>query len=186
MSTTAAEPSQTDDVMALLRAAGSDGHRRVDRVVLARLRGLTPEGYADLLTDLAAVHLPLDLELRRGAPIRPRPVREPLAADLLALGRRLPEPGPAADLASTPARALGVLYVVEGSAAGGPTVAHLVQRHLGASAPVSFLLRGDGDPTWWQDFGALARSTLLGSAARAEAADATRATFRRFAHRLDG
>ncbi len=184
MSTPRTAPPETGTAMAGLRSAGADGHRRVDRIVLERLRDLTVERYADLLTDLAAVHLPIDGELRRHSPVAPRPVHPPLAADLAALGRGLPEPGPTEDLAATPAGALGVLYVVEGSAAGGPTVAGLVRRRLGASAPVAFLLRAGSDRTWWHDLAADVERSLADPDDRAEAAAATRATFGRFAHGL--
>lgn len=173
------------DPLALLRTAGAAGHRRVDRIVLARLRSLTATGYADLLTDLAAVHLPLDDALRSCSPVAPRPVRGPLAADLALLGRDLPEPAPGRALVTGAASALGALYVVEGSTAGGPTVAHLVRRRLGLSAPVAFLLRAGDGTGWWQAFATTVRAALVEPDAAMAAAAATQATFARFADGLE-
>ena len=81
---------------------------------------------------------------RIGFPWRSR--RAALAADLIALGRDMPEPL-TLDLSDDDAARWGALYVTEGSRLGGVMLA----RRVGKGLPKAYLQSGFG-PGEWRDF----------------------------------
>lgn len=127
-----------------LRAATAFHHREVERLLPA-FGALSPADYAAHLAALAGVHLPLEQRLFAhdwaglGLPDAAERPRAPLLeADLRALGidpsaiprcRALPYLG-------TLPRALGALYVLEGSRLGGQILA----RQVAGGVPTRFLV----------------------------------------------
>jgi len=130
-----------------LRAATATHHREVERLLPA-FGALSPADYAAHLAALAGVHLPLEQRLFAhdwaglGLPDAAERPRAPLLeADLRALGidpsaiprcRALPYLG-------TLHRALGALYVLEGSRLGGQILARQVAQAAG-DVPTRFLV----------------------------------------------
>jgi heme oxygenase len=107
-----------------------------------------------------------------------------LAVDLMRLGARTPTRLPPPLPMTTFGRALGCLYVLEGSALGGRTVARLVRATLG-EVPMSFLT-GDGRSApspWLSVCSALTRFEALGGDGDAVVSGACD-TFAVFADRL--
>lgn len=103
--------------------------------LLWALRGFYPAAEVALV-DVAGwqtLSPPIDVHARRRAGL--------LDADLLLLGQLSVEPATAPDrpvVALTLARALGSLYVLEGSALGGRIIAGRARANLGEDLPVSF------------------------------------------------
>ncbi|QDT16705.1 biliverdin-producing heme oxygenase [Alienimonas californiensis] len=181
----------SDGTAALLRAATDERHRaveaRLDLGELLRSRA----GYAALLGYFAASLAPVEAWIdahphaaalpdgrRRGLPL--------LREDLRALGVAAEPAGPVAafNLAGpSEAHLLGVLYVVEGSALGGLTIAKQARRALGVTAETgaSFFLRNAGDPLGpWTRFKQRLDARVRSSEQRAAAVDAARAAFDQF------
>lgn len=173
-----------------LRDATSARHQEVERLLPASWSTLGREGYAAYLSQVAGFHVPLEgrlfaahdwdaLGLSDGSA---RPRAPLLCADLAALGidpATLPYATTLPDVQDV-ARALGVLYVLEGSTLGGQVLARQVSSGA-AGLPTSFL-DGAGAATGarWASFcrfaeGLAARDPAVASRAVA-AADETFAT----------
>lgn len=151
------------EARALLRDATAGIHARLHAVpafeALAAGR-LSLAGYAELLHRLLGFHVAVEAALAAAPPLRPygidlaeRRRSAALRADLATLGR--PEAGPLAPLPplGTAARALGCLYVVEGSTLGGRQLARGLDHLLpaGAVAGRAFLLgHGPRHGAMWQ------------------------------------
>lgn len=76
--------------------------------------------------------------------LAPTPVAEPLRADLAALGE-VPPADPARQVRMGRPEGVGTIYVLEGTAAGGPMLAQLIERHLSLESGVATrYLRGAG------------------------------------------
>lgn len=108
-------PSPTQSRRFLLREATAKAHAALE----ARVGALTSRGaYEAYLLGLHAFRAPVEPLLAAALPgFTPDLIAAELAADLRDLGLRPIAPEPAPDVA-TPARALGALYVLEGSALG--------------------------------------------------------------------
>ncbi len=130
-----------------LRDATSARHREVERLLPA-FDALTPAGYAAHLAALAGFHLPLEDRLfaahdwvALGLPdAASRPRAALLEADLRGLGldpSALPRCATLPDLTALP-RALGAMYVLEGSRLGGQVLARQLA-HIAGQVPTRFL-----------------------------------------------
>lgn len=125
-----------------LKAATASAHARLERSVGVFERAATPERYVGLLARFYGIYAPLEACLAAtadwpalGYDFAARCKTPLLERDLLALpgaeGRlpRLPRCGALPDVSTLP-RALGCLYVVEGSTLGGQVIAReLLRRH---------------------------------------------------------
>jgi heme oxygenase (biliverdin-IX-beta and delta-forming) len=143
VSSVAISPREVHERLATLRKHTAPYHDTLERIVDIHHRLGSSSRYSDLLArlygfyepfeaelDLAVTRweLPIDLDARRKAPL--------IAWDLAALGRPrsvvdglsrcvgVPRP-------SSPATALGCLYVTEGATLGGRIIARDVERRLG-------------------------------------------------------
>jgi len=155
-----------------LRDATSVQHRDVETLLPASWSTLGRDGYAAYLGRMAGFHLPVEARLfeahdwaalglhdateRRRAPL--------LRAELAALGvdpAALPYAFDVPDVADV-ARALGVLYVLEGSTLGGQVLAREVTR--GATGVPTAFLGGAGDATGarWTSFCRFAEALAAG------------------------
>jgi len=130
-----------------LKAATSAHHARLERRVDIERHLRSRDAYRALLERFYGFHRPIEAVLAPFAgPFTPRHPR--LAHDIAALGgdadtlptaRRVPAVHSVHD-------ALGVLYVLEGSALGGAVIGHLVERDLGLSS--TFFARRGIAPRW--------------------------------------
>lgn len=140
--------------MAVLRAATADRHRRLEDDLDLLADDLTPERWSAALRRLLAVVEPLEGAIDAGPPpIDDWAVRR--RAALLRADAGDPEvaPSPVLPDVSTPARALGALYVLEGSTLGGRVVSAHVRRVLGPAAGTRwFTAYGDDAPVRWAAF----------------------------------
>ena len=141
--------------MAALRAATADRHRRLEDELDLLADDLTPERWSAALRRLLAVVEPLEAAIDAGPP----PIddwAERRRAALLRADAGDPDDVPACDAlpdVSTPSRALGALYVLEGSTLGGPVVTAHVRRVLGPAAGTRwFTAYGDEAPARWASF----------------------------------
>ncbi|MFH5803064.1 biliverdin-producing heme oxygenase [Alienimonas sp. DA493] len=177
---------------ALLREATRERHAAVEaRLDLAELLA-SPAGYAALLGYFAASLAPVEawVAAHPRADALPaglfRPGTPLLRDDLRALGADAA--APAADPlflldGPTEAHLLGVLYVLEGSALGGLTIAKQARRALGTTATTgaSFFLRNAADPLGpWNAFKQRLNARVRTAADRDAAVAAARAAFDQF------
>jgi heme oxygenase len=187
------------DLIRRIREATAGIHDRLERLPLAQalVTGtVTRAAYGRLLTQLLAVHQPLESGLAgrpEWAPVfGPDQVRAPaLRRDLAALGTGAEERvGPTRRLvatldqwaAATPWRLLGGLYVLEGSRQGSRFLVRALARGLGVPAAAGFgldyHLEGQADrlgawPAWLRALDALP----LAPARQADVAAAAAAVF---------
>jgi heme oxygenase (biliverdin-IX-beta and delta-forming) len=142
-----------------LRTETAEWHDHVESV--ADLPGSisTRDEYVSMLSRLYQLHSPLEAELaaprfRRGwrsvgVEMSVHRRAHLLADDLMGLGATTPTRSPATAPWATFARALGCLYVLEGSALGGRTVAQFVRAAIG-EVPMTFLTgNGRSSPSPW-------------------------------------
>ncbi len=188
------ERGEGGTAVALLRRRTRDAHRRLERELDVLSPELSRADYGTLLVGFAAVHQTLDaeigaqLELAAAPPLSeldfPSRRRTPsLVEDLDRLG--LPLPSPVAFPLSSPAAALGALYVSEGAMLGGRVIEPHVRRVLGPDAPVAFFgAEGTDVPSRWASCRRVIDGALVDASDRAEAADVAVALFERFAEVL--
>lgn len=177
-----------------LREATAQAHARVEALphMPALAAGtLDRARYAQVLGCHLAVLAPwectnapwLDTLAAHGWPYRRRAaaLRHDLAA-LEASTPMAPQPAPPAD---DPARAWGMLYVVEGALLGGRIIARQLRLQQPQLAPaLAYLDMGSEDPSAWRRFQGCLEAALADPAARAQAAAGARAMFACFAHHL--
>ena len=152
-----------NEAVGRLRAATRSDHAATEAAVALLRAPVTAAAYRTFLRLTWGIMAPLEaclqcspLASHRGLALAGRTPL--LAADLEAVGDRaaLLPLASTTPRAGTTARALGMLYVVEGSALGGAVLARLVTSHL-PEAPTRYL-RGYGDRTgasWRTVLGAL-------------------------------
>lgn len=165
-----------------LRQATAAVHERLHHVpVFAALAagGLDRAEYASLLGRLYGFHAPFEAAVERaGPPVPPGRWRRAhlLRSDMTALGRseatieRLPRYAVPGGVWS-PARAMGCLYVIEGSTLGGRQLARRLDHLLpaGDMAGRAFLMAGTGrDHVRWRDFCEALDACGADAASRAE------------------
>lgn len=171
-----------------LAAATADQHRRVESLLPTSWRDLSRAAYAEYLAVLAGFHLVLEDRIfqahdwaARGLPDTSGRRRAPLLRnDLRTLNVDLPSVPGCEGLpdVSTFGRALGALYVLEGSALGGQILARELEQGS-AGVPTTFV-RGAGDATGerWTQFCQFAeRQAVAHPDILAEAPLAARETF---------
>jgi heme oxygenase len=177
-----------------LRAETAGWHSRVEAVADLPASVATRDDYVDLLGRLIDLHAGFEIHLaapafdsgwrRVGVDIGHHARAFMLAADLQELGLTAkPQWVPSLPLL-TFGRALGCLYVLEGSSLGGRTVARVVQAAIG-DVPTTFLT-GHGRPfvaSWVSVCSALALFDTLGGDGDAVVAGACD-TFAAFAEHL--
>lgn len=114
--------------------------------LLARLYGFYGPMERSIRWYLAGEDLPFSIGARRSDDLRRDIAESGITVDLLEDDDALPV------IDSFP-RALGALYVLEGSTPGGPIIAEMVHRHLGLRGSLSFF-NGYGAATQkrWQSF----------------------------------
>ena len=176
---------RTRDVHAVLREATASRHAAID-TLLALRRPFGAAHYACVLQGFAtflsaweprmAQVLPPQWQPWFAASMRMHLVQQ----DLASLG--VPSAPPLVTLATptTPAAALGSLYVLEGSALGGQFIAAAARRHLGLSpdnGTAYFHGCGSATATRWREFLARLDAELATPAARAQAVQGANATF---------
>ena len=180
-----------------LRDATTAQHRAVEALLPASWSALGREGYRAYLARLAGFHLPVETSVfaahdwdALGLPqAAARPRASLLRADLAALGV---DAGSLPYLTALPAlqapgRALGALYVLEGSTLGGQVLARDVARGA-AGVPTAFL-QGAGDATGprWSSFCRFAEELAAGAPSIApQAVAAAQQTFAALAAWLRG
>lgn len=155
-------------LLAALREATAAQHADVETLLPPSWSTLGRDGYGAYLRRMAGFHLPLEERLLAAHPwealglpdAAARPRAPLLRADLVALGidaAALPQATELPDVRELP-RALGVLYVLEGSTLGGQVLAREVSRGA-AGVPTSFL-SGAGEATGarWISFGQFAEA----------------------------
>ena len=145
--------------MAVLRAATADRHQRLEDALDLLADDLTLDRWRRTLVRLLGVVEPLERALdRTPPPVDDWPARR--RAALLRADAGDPDvvpPCAALPDVSTPGRAMGALYVLEGSTLGGRHVSAHVRRVLGAAAGVRwFTAYGDAAPARWASFRAAA------------------------------
>lgn len=158
--------------VARLREATAQRHRRVEQRVDVRASFASRAAYRRLLERLLGFHEPVSHRFRQIESVAPGLLPGPprvkrLEADIWHLSGD-PTAAPRCQTvpeASDPATALGLLYVVEGSALGGEILARLAAKRLGLSqaAGASFFAGDpvDGAQRW---SGVLATIELTGAA----------------------
>jgi heme oxygenase (biliverdin-IX-beta and delta-forming) len=165
-----------------LRAATMAAHELLDHAMQAASGWQTRADYARFLSMQHAARAPLETWLAARAPegLAPPPQNALIARDLTQLGTPLPAPAPLFTLGRAgPGSALGIAWVLAGSALGNKAIAKQVARIGGGTWPTAFL-GDDGAMTFWQDL----RARIERPAAPAEADGATRAAEAVFAHFL--
>lgn len=171
-----------------LRSATMAAHDLLDEAIQAASGWQTRHDYARFLALQYAARLPLEAWLTAHAPadLIPPPQTPLLARDLMALRLELP-PACALPAAAAfrprafalPATALGVAWVLAGSALGNRAIARQVAQIGGGAWPVAFL--GDGAMmAFWQSL----RARIEGPVAARDADTAARAADAVFAHFL--
>lgn len=172
----------TADLRAHLRSATMAAHDLLDAATQASTGWQTRADYARFLTMQHAARAPIEAWLTAHAPadLQP-PVQTPLIADDLAqLGERMPSPAPLFTLGRTGAgHALGVAWVLAGSALGNRAIARQVARIGGGAWPTVFL-GDDAMMGFWQGL----RARIERPAHAEEAAGASAAAAAVFAHFL--
>lgn len=159
---------------------------------LERQLGLPRDGYSvgehrSLLARFLGFHAPWERAMySAGYPLRDDELRSPLLRnDLAALGMTsgeiaaLPECDALPVVDTTP-RQVGSMYVIEGSALGGATLAHWLERSLGLADNVGYSYYrpyGTGLAERWRAFRESATRQVSGNALD-DAVSAANATFR--------
>lgn len=176
-------PSDTDRLLARLRAGTSEAHAALDR---AHGGGDFPdlESYGVFLDSQARVFPAAEIALAASEEFRTMPdwrdrLRTPaLMRDLARLDRPPPEPM-ALELDHRPGAAAGLAYVLEGSRLGG----RLISRRLAvanlAGAPVEFITHGE-DRRFWPSFMTWLSQRDADAAYAQAAVETARATFALF------
>jgi heme oxygenase len=153
----------TVSTMNRLRAETRAAHERLEDSIDLRALTASPNQYRALVTRFFGFHSALEPSLAATLagiyPLRGRATL--LERDLLALGmaeRCLTEIPRCPELPdhATPARALGVAYVLEGSALGGQVVGRVVRDRLGFDADRGasfFMSHGRHVGAEWREFG---------------------------------
>ncbi|MBA4007702.1 MAG: hypothetical protein C0486_02840 [Erythrobacter sp.] len=165
-----------------LRAATMAAHDLLDHAMQAASGWQTREDYARFLSLQHAARVPLEGWLAAHAPagLVPPPQTGLIARDLAQLGMPAPAPAPLFTIGRpAPGSALGIAWVMAGSALGNKAIAKQVARIGGGAWPVAFL-GDDGAMAFWQGL----RARIERPAAPAEAEGATRAAEAVFAHFL--
>lgn len=132
----------TADLRAHLRSATMAAHDLLDAATQAATGWQTRTDYARFLTMQHAARAPVEAWLAAHAPadLRPPPQTPLIAADLTKVGEAMPAPSPLFTLGRTSAgHALGVAWVLAGSALGNRAIARQVARIGGGSWPSEFL-----------------------------------------------
>ena len=175
-----AEPGES--LRTHLRAATMAAHDLLDHAMQAASGWQTHEEYARFLGLQHAARAPLEAWLAVHAPagLIPPPQTGLIAQDLAQLRAALPAPAPLFTIGRPEAgAALGIAWVLAGSALGNKSIAKQVARIGGGNWPTAFL-GDDGAMAFWQSL----RARIERPAASAEAAGATRAAEAVFAHFL--
>ncbi len=164
-------PDWAVSAIAMLRRATSVAHRRLERQLDVMSADLSMAGYGSLLLGFAALHQTLDDEI--GAQLDELDVAQ--RRRMPALGRDLDRLGLARPTAvafplTSPAGALGALYVSEGATLGGRVIAPHVRAVLGRDTPVEFFeCSGVDVQARWTACRRLIDRSLLTSSDRTEA-----------------
>jgi heme oxygenase len=172
----------TGDLRAHLRGATMAAHDLLDAAMQAASGWQTRADYARFLSLQHAARAPLEDWLAAHAPrdLDPPPQTPLIAADLAALGARVPPPAPAFTLAAPrTGELLGAAWVLAGSALGNKAIARQVARIGGGEWPTAFL--GDGA---MMDFWQALRARIERPVTAAEAASAADGAAAVFAHFL--
>ncbi|MCL9999129.1 MAG: biliverdin-producing heme oxygenase [Erythrobacter sp.] len=165
-----------------LRAATMAAHDLLDHAMQAANGWQTRADYARFLSLQHAARAPLESWLAAHAPadLVPPPQTGLIAQDLARLGLPSPAPAPLFTIGRPgPGAALGIAWVLAGSALGNKAIVKQVVRIGGGGWPVAFL-GDDGAMAFWQGL----RARIERPAAPAEAEGATRAAEAVFAHFL--
>jgi heme oxygenase len=176
----AAEPGES--LRTHLRAATMAAHDLLDHAMQAASGWQTRDDYARFLSLQHAARAPLESWLAAHAPagLAPPPQTGLIARDLAELGTPLPAPAPLFCIGRPgPGAALGIAWVLAGSALGNKAIAKQVARIGGGAWPTAFL-GDDGAMAFWQSL----RTRIDRPAAASEAEGATRAAEAVFAHFL--
>ena len=168
-------------LLALRRGTRTE-HERLEARLDLLSPSLTRPRYVEVLERFLGVVAPLEARLD-AAPVPVDDWRDRRKAHLLAddLGHVDVEACDDLPDVTTPDRALGCLYVLEGSTLGGREVAAVVESRLGADVPTRYLRSyGDDVPARWSSFrGAVAARADAGGDVGAMV-DAARHTFAAF------
>lgn len=165
-----------------LRAATMAAHDLLDHAMQAASGWQTREDYARFLGLQHASRAPLESWLAAHAPenLVPPPQTGLIAQDLAQLGMAVPPPAPLFTIGRPgPGAALGIAWVLAGSALGNKAILRQVAR-IGSGAWPTTFLGDDGAMAFWQDL----RARIERPADAAEAEGATRAAEAVFAHFL--
>lgn len=165
-----------------LRAATMAAHDLLDHAMQAASGWQTREDYARFLGLQHASRAPLESWLAAHAPenLVPPPQTGLIAKDLAQLGMAVPPPAPLFTIGRPgPGAALGIAWVLAGSALGNKAILRQVAR-IGSGAWPTTFLGDDGAMAFWQDL----RARIERPAATSEAEGATRAAEAVFAHFL--
>lgn len=170
----------SDNLRAQLRAATMATHDLLDSAMQAASGWHNRSDYARFLALQHAARAPVEQWLAAHAPhgLVP-PLQTPLiAADLALLGQPLPSTGPVFTLGRTgPGHAIGVAWVLAGSALGNRAIARQVARIGAGEWPAAFLDDG-AMMEFWQGL----RARIEGPAPPADAERAAAAAEAVFAH----
>ena len=179
-----------------LRQATKASHRLLDHhPLLAPLvrSDVTPEQYGDALAALYGVYAPLESGIDGFLAVRPalfdyhsRRKLPALKDDLAVLGRPPPQRALIHPVPATAAELVGVLYVVEGSALGGQSIARRLRQGGFDSLPLRFF-SGSGElgAVRWREFLAFADEACLAADQQSAAAAAAVSVFRAIRTHLD-
>jgi heme oxygenase len=171
-----------ESLRAALRAATMAAHELLDCAMQAASGWQTSDDYTRFLALQHAARLPIEDWLAAHAPpgLTPPPQTPLIARDLARVGCPLPAPAPLFTVGRVgPGTALGIAWVLAGSALGNRAIVRQVARIGSGVWPVAFL----GDETMMAFWHSL-RTRIERPAASTEAEGATRAAEAVFAHFL--
>lgn len=177
---TAPEAEPGESLRTHLRAATMTAHDLLDHAMQAASGWQSRADYARFLALQHAARAPLEgwLAVHAPAGLAPPPQTGLIARDLARLGTAVPPPAPLFTIGQPEAgAALGIAWVLAGSALGNKAILRQVARIGGGAWPVAFL-GDDGAMAFWQAL----RARIERPAAPHEAAGATRAAEAVFAH----
>lgn len=122
--------AQTENLRFHLRGATADAHDLLDRAMRAASGWTSLDDYARFLSLQYAARQPVERWLENNAPrhLTPPPQCHLIARDLAALDRSLPVTKGAFTAASGPGEALGIAWVLAGSALGNRSILKEVRR----------------------------------------------------------
>lgn len=174
-------------LLADLRTATAEAHARLDAGLPLVGPALTREAYGRTLARMAAVHLPLEAAVATvggWAEVGFDPAAHSrahlLRRDLQVLDLPIP-PSPTLPAIRGMGEAMGVLYVLEGSALGGQVISRHVKRTLGIDPETGgafFAGHGASTGPMWKAFcAALERFGAAHADGRADAVRAAEETF---------